>query len=176
MSWNTRHETSWAQKHLQTRKQPIVCGTSSTVTQMLRNGTFHSLLWHHAFPYLSQTHKVDSSVTMTQKWQIISDSSQLPRSLTSLRLMASCSSFTTSSPSTPSQSKPFVQRMRRPTASPSCLQGNEKVKPRGIFCPITLCSDMKLAMQSAMWSNSCEQRQGYNSLNTACSMRITGLQ
>ena len=80
------------------------------------------------------------------------------QSLTSRLLMASCSSLTTSSPSTPSHLKPFVQVIRRPTASPSCLQGKEKVKPSGSFWPTRLCSCMKLAIHPAIWSKSWKKQ------------------
>jgi hypothetical protein len=44
--------------------------------------------------------------------------------------MAVCSNLTTSSLITPEHVKPFVQDVNRADARPSCLQGNEKVKPR----------------------------------------------
>ena len=44
--------------------------------------------------------------------------------------MASCSNFTTSSLTTPEQLKPLVHAVNRAEARPSCLQGNENVKPR----------------------------------------------
>ncbi len=43
--------------------------------------------------------------------------------------IASCKSFTTSSLTTPEQLKPFVHAVNRADARPSCLQGNENVKP-----------------------------------------------
>jgi len=44
-------------------------------------------------------------------------------------LIASCKSLTTSSLTTPEQLKPFVHAVNRADARPSCLQGNENVKP-----------------------------------------------
>ena len=45
--------------------------------------------------------------------------------------MAACSILTTSSLTTPEHEKPFVHNVKRPDARPSCLQGNEKLKPNG---------------------------------------------
>ncbi len=45
-------------------------------------------------------------------------------------LIACCKSWTTSSLTTPEQLKPFVQAVNRADARPSCLQGNENVKPK----------------------------------------------
>lgn len=53
--------------------------------------------------------------------------------LTPRLAMASFSSWTTSSPTTPEQLKPLVHRARIPLVSPSCVSGNENVKPRGSF-------------------------------------------
>ncbi len=47
-----------------------------------------------------------------------------------LSIIASCKSFTTSSLTTPAQLKPLVHAVNRADARPSCLQGNENVKPR----------------------------------------------
>ncbi len=44
--------------------------------------------------------------------------------------IAVCSILTTSSLTTPEHVKPFVQDVNRADARPSCLQGNENVKPR----------------------------------------------
>jgi putative N-acetylmannosamine-6-phosphate epimerase len=44
-------------------------------------------------------------------------------------IIASCKSLTTSSLTTPVQLKPFVHAVNRADARPSCLQGNENVKP-----------------------------------------------
>jgi hypothetical protein len=44
--------------------------------------------------------------------------------------IAVCSILTTSSLTTPAHVKPFVQDVNRADARPSCLQGNENVKPR----------------------------------------------
>jgi hypothetical protein len=38
-------------------------------------------------------------------------------------------------------------------ARPSCLQGNENVKPNGNFSPIISCCWINLQIQSAIWSN-----------------------
>ena len=43
--------------------------------------------------------------------------------------MASCRSLTTSSFTTPEQLNPLVQAVNRAEARPSCLHGNENVKP-----------------------------------------------
>ena len=52
--------------------------------------------------------------------------------LTSLRRsIASRSLMTTSSPSTPEQLKPLVQRTKVALSNPFCWQGKEKVKPKG---------------------------------------------
>ena len=53
--------------------------------------------------------------------------------LTPRRWIASCSSRTTSSPSTPAHLKPLVQRTRRPTFSPSCAHGKLKSYTRSLF-------------------------------------------
>ena len=70
--------------------------------------------------------------------------------------MASWSSATTSSPTTPSQEKPFVQVVRKAEARPFCSHGNEKVNPRGYsLCPtIRFSARMNSARHRAMWSNS----------------------
>ena len=47
--------------------------------------------------------------------------------------IASCKSLTTSSLTTPVQLKPFVHAVNRADARPSCLHGNENVKPRQNF-------------------------------------------
>ncbi len=47
--------------------------------------------------------------------------------------IASCKSLTTSLLTTPEQLKPFVHAVNRADARPSCLQGNENVKPRSNF-------------------------------------------
>ncbi len=47
-----------------------------------------------------------------------------------LSIRASCKSLTTSSLTTPEQLKPFVHDVNRADARPSCLQGNENVKPK----------------------------------------------
>jgi hypothetical protein len=49
---------------------------------------------------------------------------------TTFSLIASCKSFTTSSLTTPAQLKPFVHAVNLADARPSCLQGNENVKPK----------------------------------------------
>jgi hypothetical protein len=49
---------------------------------------------------------------------------------TTFSLIASCKSLTTSSFTTPEQLKPFVHAVNRADARPSCLQGNENVKPK----------------------------------------------
>ena len=43
--------------------------------------------------------------------------------------IAACNISTTSSLTTPEQLKPFVQDVNRADARPSCLHGNENVKP-----------------------------------------------
>lgn len=78
--------------------------------------------------------------------------------LTVLLLSASCNSAQMSSPTTPSHRNPFVHLESLALARPSCLQGNEKVKPRGRVCPLKLWSRTNLPIQSAMWSNSWKDK------------------
>ena len=82
--------------------------------------------------------------------------------------MASCNSCTTSSFSTPSHLNPFVHRTSRPQASPSCLHGNENVKPRGNDVAVKPLSCIKLLIQFAMWSNNWKKKQEINILYTFC--------
>jgi len=77
--------------------------------------------------------------------------------LTLRRQIASCSSLTTSFPSTSEHWKPLLQLSSRPTASPSCLQANENVKPSCRVFPVNSCSLTNVAMHSAMKSNNCNQ-------------------
>ena len=68
--------------------------------------------------------------------------------------MASESSFTTSSPSTPEQLNPLVHLTNLPRAKPSCSHGNENVKPSGSTSSCNSRSKTKSDKQPAMWSNS----------------------
>ncbi len=68
-------------------------------------------------------------------------------------------SLTTSSPSTPEHLNPLVQVANRALVKPSWLQGKLKVKPRGNGDTSTMCSCIKVAKHSAMWSNNCRWKE-----------------
>jgi len=75
-------------------------------------------------------------------------------SVTCLRLMASRSSSTTSSPSTPLQLKPLVHLTSVADARLCCTHGNENVKPTLKCWSLTPSSSRNSAIQLAIWSNS----------------------
>lgn len=79
--------------------------------------------------------------------------------LTPLLTIASCRSLTMSFPSTPSHLNPLVQLVRMALSSPTCRQGNEKVKPSGNSLSIKSWSFINLKMQSAIWSKSWKKEE-----------------
>ena len=87
------------------------------------------------------------------------------------------SSATTSEPSTPSHLKPLVQLISSPLSSPFWRTGNEKVKPRGRICSLSLRLLTKAARLAAMWSNNCSPGPSIISLLMAkTSLSISNLQ
>lgn len=57
-----------------------------------------------------------------------------------------------------------------------CWQGKEKVKPRGSFFSFMFSFSMKLARQSAMWSNNCDRERNGLLLSKTAGMALCTLQ
>lgn len=118
-----------------------------------------SLSCHSGRPSRRSWYHPDERLPPT-RWRI----SLLAHSLTSqLILLSSINrtwrSLTTSSPSTPEHLNPLVQVANRALVNPSWLQGKLKVKPRGNGDTSTICSCIKVAKHSAMWSNNCRRKE-----------------